>query len=197
MQFTIGQEGYDQLRRLQAMLRREIPTGDAGLIFEHALALLHAHVQKSKLGVGARPGTKRSKRPIRPGADKRTRPGGSETEPAEAGRGLSFRPAASSRHIPIDVKRTVWWRDRGQCAFVSAGGRQCTERNFLELHHIHPYAMDGPATVGNISLRCRRHNQYEAEIAFGAHIGAYAANRARHMSSSELTLRFGKDSGEG
>ena len=74
---------------------------------------------------------------------------------------------ARSRHIPSEVKRAVWWRDRGQCAFVSDAGRRCAERSFLELHHIQPYAMDGPPTVGNISLRCRRHNQYEAEIVFG------------------------------
>jgi HNH endonuclease len=50
---------------------------------------------------------------------------------------------------------------------MSASGRRCAERNFLELHHIHPYALDGPATVENISLRCRRHNQYEAAVIFG------------------------------
>lgn len=32
-----------------------------------------------------------------------------------------------------------------------------------------PYAKQGPANVGNISLRCRRHNLYEAELIFGAH----------------------------
>jgi hypothetical protein len=36
------------------------------------------------------------------------------------------------------------------------------------LHHILPYAKGGLATVENISLRCRRHNQYEAELVFGA-----------------------------
>ena len=61
----------------------------------------------------------------------------------------------------------MWTRDRGQCAFVSATGRRCSERNFLEIHHIQPYALEGPATVGNLSLRCRRHNQYEAELIFG------------------------------
>jgi hypothetical protein len=74
--------------------------------------------------------------------------------------------SAASRHIPNAVKRAVWYRDAGQCAFVARTGERCTERTFLELHHIQPYAMDGPATVGNISLRCRRHNQYEAERAF-------------------------------
>ena len=50
---------------------------------------------------------------------------------------------------------------------MAATGRRCSERSFLELHHIQPYALEGPATVGNISLRCRRHNAYEAELIFG------------------------------
>jgi hypothetical protein len=54
---------------------------------------------------------------------------------------------------------------------VSANGRHCTERAFLEFHHIHPHALDGPATVGNISLRCRRHNAFEAEQVFGSGAG--------------------------
>ena len=57
--------------------------------------------------------------------------------------------------------------DSGHCAFVAKDGRRCTERAFLEFHHIRPYALGGPTTVENISLRCRRHNQYEAELVFG------------------------------
>jgi hypothetical protein len=71
--------------------------------------------------------------------------------------------------VPREVKREVWGRDAGQCAFVSPTGRRCTESTFLEYHHIQPYAMQGPATVANISLRCWRHNQYEAEMIFGPH----------------------------
>jgi hypothetical protein len=41
--------------------------------------------------------------------------------------------------VPREVKREVWGRDAGQCAFVSA----------------------------NISLRCWRHNHYEGELIFG------------------------------
>jgi hypothetical protein len=39
---------------------------------------------------------------------------------------------------------------------------------FLEFHHVIPYAKGGRATADNISLRCRRHNQYEAELVFGS-----------------------------
>jgi hypothetical protein len=72
-----------------------------------------------------------------------------------------------SRHIPADVKRTVYVRDGGRCAYVSPEGRRCEQRGFLELHHVEPYAAGGKATAGNISLRCRAHNRYEAEVFYG------------------------------
>jgi len=76
--------------------------------------------------------------------------------------------AQGSRHVPAEVKREVWLRDLGRCAFVGATGRRCDERGFLEFHHVRPYAAGGPATVENIQLRCRRHNDYEARQYFGA-----------------------------
>jgi hypothetical protein len=148
VQFTIGQEGHDRLRRVQSLLRREIPNGDPGVIFERALQLLLERVEKDKLGATAR-------------AD---RPAGSAYE-TRIRRATDSPP---SRHIPNAVRRAVWRRDASQCAFVSAGGHRCTERNFLELHHIQPFALAGAATVRNISLRCRRHNQYEGELVFGS-----------------------------
>lgn len=67
-----------------------------------------------------------------------------------------------SRHIPAAVKRAVWRRDDGRCAFQGEHGR-CGETGFLEYHHVMPYADGGEASVSNIQLRCRTHNQYEAE----------------------------------
>src|SRR5262249_45405614 len=52
-----------------------------------------------------------------------------------------------SRHIPAEVKRTVYIRDRGQCAYVSSEGRRCEQRGFLEFHHVQPYAAGGKAAV--------------------------------------------------
>ncbi|HEY0874322.1 MAG TPA: hypothetical protein VGD94_12685 [Vicinamibacterales bacterium] len=71
-----------------------------------------------------------------------------------------------SRDIPASVRREVWKRDGGRCAFVGPNGR-CTETGMLEFHHLRPYAAGGLATVENIELRCRAHNQYEAELFFG------------------------------
>ncbi len=75
--------------------------------------------------------------------------------------------APGSRHIPAEVTRAVWIRDGGRCAFVSHNGRRCTERGFLEFHHVTPYAAGGESTADNIQLRCRAHNGYEAERCFG------------------------------
>jgi 5-methylcytosine-specific restriction endonuclease McrA len=146
VQFTIGKESHDKLRRLQTLLRREIPDGDPGAIFDRALTLLLEKVEKTKLGAAAKP----RPTPIRPAADRQLRT-----------------PVVLSRDLPRDVKRGAWRRDGGQCAFVSGDGHRCTERAFLEFHHILPYAKGGLATVENISLRCRRHNQYESELVFG------------------------------
>jgi hypothetical protein len=73
---------------------------------------------------------------------------------------------AASRHIPAEVKRAVWLRDLGCCAFVGTGGRRCGERAFVEFHHVRPFAVGGEASVENIQLRCRRHNDYEAREFF-------------------------------
>jgi len=126
------------------------------IIVERALALLLEKVEKAKFA--ATPNPKRS-RPIRPGTD-------------------TVGSAAASRDIPSDVQRGVWQRDAGQCGFVGKKGHRCTERTFLEFHHILPYALGGLATVDNISLRCRRHNPYEAELVFG-HRGISEVREAR------------------
>ena len=70
------------------------------------------------------------------------------------------------RHVPASIKREVWARDRGRCAFVGPHG-QCTETGFLELHHVVPFATGGATDVQNLELRRRSHNQYEADLHFG------------------------------
>ncbi len=80
----------------------------------------------------------------------------------------SMRPGTNPRHIPAHVKRAVWARDGGQCTFVSESGYRCQARKLIEFDHVEPVARGGTATVAGIRLRCRAHNQYGAECAFGA-----------------------------
>jgi len=74
--------------------------------------------------------------------------------------------SSATRYVPAAVRREVWARDVGQCAFIGLDGR-CQERAFLELHHITAFADGGEPTAVNLELRCRAHNQYEAGRSFG------------------------------
>ncbi len=47
---------------------------------------------------------------------------------------------------------------------------RCAERAFLEFHHVVPFAVGGTPDVSNIQLRCRAHNQFEADLFFGADV---------------------------
>jgi len=75
--------------------------------------------------------------------------------------------APGTRHIAAKVRRAVWLRDGGACAFVSKSGRPCNERAFIEFHHVEPYGVGGEATVENIELRCRAHNAFESDLFYG------------------------------
>jgi len=70
--------------------------------------------------------------------------------------------------VPAAVKRAVWRRDGGRCSFVGANGRRCGSRDFLEFDHVDPVARGGKATVERVRIRCRAHNDLEAERTFGA-----------------------------
>jgi hypothetical protein len=153
VQFTVGEATHEKLRRVQELLRREIPDGDPGTIFDRALTLLLEDVARKKLAMT------------------------SQARPAWAA-------GTRSRHIPAHVRRDVWQRDGGRRAFVTANGRRCTERAFLEFHHRDPYAIGGEATLANISLRCRSNNAYEAELAFGSTVSVVRGVPAgRHASA--------------
>lgn len=72
-----------------------------------------------------------------------------------------------TRHVPAAVRRAVWERDDGRCAFIGTDGR-CSERGFLEFHHVVPFADGGETMLSNLQLRCRSHNAHEAREYFGA-----------------------------
>lgn len=153
LQVTLSRSAHDKLRVAQNLLRHSTPGGDLGSVLERALDALLAHIEKTKLAIVARP------RPIRPHSAPSTEHGGRDPDSHEV--------PPTSRHIPAAVRRAVWKRDAGRCAFMGAAGR-CEARALLELHHVRPFAAGGEATVENIQLRCRAHNAHEAEIYFGS-----------------------------
>src|SRR5436309_870722 len=80
----------------------------------------------------------------------------------------SKRSSNNPRHIPAHVRRAVWDRDGGRYTFVSKAGRRCPARTRLEFDHVDEVARGGRASDAGIRLRCRAHNQFGAELTFGA-----------------------------
>jgi hypothetical protein len=80
----------------------------------------------------------------------------------------------------------VFARDAGQCAFVSPEGRRCSAREFLEVHHHVPFARGGDATVDNLRLSCRAHNQFLAELDYGRGHMREKISEARHAGRASL-----------
>ena len=73
-----------------------------------------------------------------------------------------------TRYISAEEKRAVWQRDGERCAFVSETGRRCTETRFLELHHVAPHGRGGAPVANNLQVLCRVHNDYWADVDYGA-----------------------------
>jgi hypothetical protein len=71
------------------------------------------------------------------------------------------------RHVPLEIARAVWERDGGQCTYVDAEGRRCSERRFVTLEHRQPFALGGSATLDNVCLLCACHNAGSARAVFG------------------------------
>jgi hypothetical protein len=140
---TISEDTHDKLERVRALLRHSVPDGDVDAILNRALSLLLDHVVRARTGVGRK--ARKSMADVAP----------------------------SGRSIPAAIKREVWLRDGGRCAFAGPDGR-CGETAFLEYHHVIPFAAGGSADATNLQLRCRAHNAHEARMYFGG----------RHLNSA-------------
>ena len=151
IRFTAPESTCEKLRLAQDMLRHAVPSGDIAVVIDRALTVLLDELARKKFAAttGARDGV------------------GGPDLPAESGQhSAGCDGGSATRYIPAAVRRTVWLRDGGRCAFVSADGRRCGTRAFLEFHHVEPFAAGGPPTSENIQLRCRAHNSYEAQLYF-------------------------------
>jgi 5-methylcytosine-specific restriction endonuclease McrA len=150
VEFTASPELVAKIEQARDLLSHALPSGELPALFERALDALIGSELRRRRG--AEKGRQRQRRPLKPG----------------------------SRHVPVDVARQVWERDGGQCTFVDALDRRCSERRFLTFEHRHPYALGGPATVENIALLCSSHNAHTARQVFGvAHIEKKCAERAQ------------------
>ncbi|HYJ33446.1 MAG TPA: HNH endonuclease, partial [Candidatus Binatia bacterium] len=157
VRLTIARATHDKLREAQALLSHAVAPGDVAEVLDRALDLLLVHLRKRKVGSGRR------------------------ERPRSSGH-----LGGEGRHIPAEIRRAVWERDEGRCTFVSAEGHRCAERGSLEFDHIEPAARGGKATVENVRLLCRAHNQLEAERAFGP---AFMNRKRRKFDQNSSNIR--------
>jgi hypothetical protein len=166
IQLSVSKVTHDRLCHAQALLSHVVRRGDVAAVLDRALIALIEQLEKKKLGGGS----DRENHPAIPRNPRRAGP--------------------RSRYIPAPVRRAVWERDHGQCTFVSANGKRCAARQFLEFDHVEPVARGGKATVEGLRLRCRAHNQYEAERAFGADFMSRKRMEARMVAAKRRAARL-------
>ena len=139
-------------------MRHQVPDGDLGALLARAVGLLLKHVRKQKFAETSAP------QPAKPEASGAARP---------------------SRHIPAAIRRAVWKRDGGRCSYVSATGRLCGARAFLEFDHAEAWARHRTHSAEGITLRCRGHNQQRARRDFGErHMARYGGRGGKPPAPS-------------
>jgi hypothetical protein len=130
IEITVDQDTHDRLRMLQDLLSQQNAqhaNADPAVIVSQALALLLTETLKKKAAMTDRP----------------RRKCGDEGRQPETAR---------TRAIPAAVRREVWKRDDGRCAFVDQRGKRCSGTRVVEYHHIQPYGKGGRHKADNIAL---------------------------------------------
>jgi len=142
IEITVDQQTHDNLRMLQDLLGHQPSDADPAIIVSRALDRLLAYTLKKKAAVTG------------------------QTHPGDR-RSNDRRSDRRTRTIPAAIRREVWRRDSGRCTFVDEQGHRCRGTRCMEYHHEKPYGKGGQHETDNIALRCRAHNQYQADLDFG------------------------------
>jgi len=137
VQFTASRALRDKLKHAQDLLRHKVGDGDLAEIVERGLDLLIEKVEKERFAVGRKP-----KKAIED-------------------------CIGTSRNVPDPIRRLVYERDGGRCAFVDGQGRRCPATGGLELDHLDGWARTHQHSPDRMRLLCAGHNQHAADQLYG------------------------------
>ena len=137
VEFTASAELREKLELCRDLMSHANPSRDLGVVFERAVELLLAELERHRLGKVNRPRHGRNAR------------------------------STTAGRVTRATRRQVFERDGMRCSYVAPDGRRCEGRAFLELDHADPRALGGGDTAENLRVRCRAHNQLWAEEAYG------------------------------
>src|SRR6478736_3891630 len=181
--FTADAELRDLIERARALASHRLPNGDLASLMKLMAASFVQQEEKRRFGVGAKNETVLRTEPdaaslnqtvpdpvVKSSRPNRVTPPGGATPSRNR-----------TRYVSVDVRREIHERDGGRCVFVSASGRRCDARAFVQLDHVIPFARRGGNEAANLRLLCRAHNRFHARQCFGAlHLAAkLAVKRAR------------------
>jgi hypothetical protein len=82
-----------------------------------------------------------------------------EQAPERSGPLSSLSTSHNQRFIPASLVHAIRRRDQGQCTYRSLQGVRCSQKRWLEIHHILPLALGGQNQLENLRLICRGHHQ--------------------------------------
>jgi 5-methylcytosine-specific restriction endonuclease McrA len=133
-----GREFCEELAAVGALLSHAVPSGKKEEVLSHVLRAQRKVLERR-----------------RHGSPQRT------TQPA-------VQTHENARYIPASLRREVYDREGGTCAYVGEEARRCHSTRQLEYQHLTPVARGGRTTADNLTLFCRAHNLLQAEKDFGA-----------------------------
>lgn len=194
----------NDLAELATLLSHVFPDGDLADIVQYAVTKVLTQLRKKKgleepEPAAARDPTAGSSRPITPksnptasppapagevSASEATRPEPMRPEPPQADatyamdvapRGEFVRP-----HIPEELRRRVWKRDKGRCQFRLKNRKICGSCWRCEIDHIDPVAKGGATSEENLRVVCRAHNLEAERLLFG---DAFVEQKIRERSA--------------
>jgi hypothetical protein len=195
LRVTVSQTFLDELDEVKLALSHSVPDGGFEAVVRRCFKLVlerdrarrgpKPDVREAQDGRGTRGGDTKGDETAAP--DMRAGDESAEqSEPRKAGdpqagtsraaeRAAAKPPRGRSRHVPSAIRRAVWARDGGRCAYRAPDGRVCGSRHRLQLHHCEPYGVGGETSVENLSLRCAAHNRMHARRDYGPQAAAAGA----------------------
>ncbi len=162
LRVTLDRACKEDLETLRSLLSHKVPDGDLAAVLHEAIRCAIEKHGKRKGAAAPERKTKDAKE-----GSKECAKEGSEEGSNRGAKQVAAKPPGARPTIPAIVRRAVWKRDGGRCAWVGPDGCGCNSRWKLELDHIRPVALGGLSTIDNLRLACRAHNLLHAENTFG------------------------------
>jgi len=165
LRVTVDRALRDDLETLSMLLSHKMRKGDLAAVLHEAI---RCGIEKH----GKRQGAVRPARKVAPRA----------TPPKD--------PAA----IPAEMRRQVWERDQGRCAWTGQDGKRCNSRWQVEVDHLDPAARGGTARLDRLRLACRLHNFLHAEEVYGRrHMRKYRKGESTIAGGGSLEVPLARE----